>query len=188
MSKAKEECDIVVVSGDYHPYRIGGFFRNPKFDDTCRLMLNLKEEGNKKQAASITYFGKGLSKRMQVLINRKTPITIAIVPGHAMNSISTGLSTIVANHVRPVFNVCNKELALRRHTTVAKRAAGGDRSMESVLKSVGVVKGTVIPNGIAILLDDVTTTGNSLRACAQILRQAGASRVFCFALMRTVHD
>ena len=36
-----------------------------------------------------------------------------------------------------------------------------------------------------LLVDDVATTGNTLNECARMLREAGASKVFCLTLVRT---
>ena len=43
-----------------------------------------------------------------------------------------------------------------------------------------------ITGDIVLLMDDVTTTGNSLYACKEILIQAGAEHVEMFALGRAI--
>jgi predicted amidophosphoribosyltransferase len=42
------------------------------------------------------------------------------------------------------------------------------------------VKGRTI-----LLVDDVTTTGNTLNECARMLKRAGSKEVFCLTLART---
>lgn len=43
-----------------------------------------------------------------------------------------------------------------------------------------------ITGDIVLLMDDVTTTGNSLYACREILLQAGADHVEMFALGKAI--
>lgn len=43
-----------------------------------------------------------------------------------------------------------------------------------------------IDNDIVLLMDDVTTTGNSLYACKEILLQNGAREVEMFALGKAI--
>ena len=43
-------------------------------------------------------------------------------------------------------------------------------------------------NRTIILVDDVMTTGATINACAKLLKKAGASRILCITLARTVLD
>lgn len=45
-----------------------------------------------------------------------------------------------------------------------------------------------ITGEIVLLMDDITTTGNSLYACKDILLENGAETVEMFALGKTVRD
>ena len=67
-----------------------------------------------------------------------------------------------------------------------KLAHGGDRSIDVHLKSIVVVHEELIEDEEVLVLDDVTTSGNSLEACKQLLLQAGARRVQKLALGKTV--
>lgn len=189
MSAKAKDCllEIDVVAGEYHKYRIWGF-RNPKFNESCGRLLDLKDEKHPKHDLAVRHFGQKVAQHLKGLISRKEPIVVALVPGHSQNSLSAGLKEIVSNHLKPAFNIVNKKYALRRHTTTGKRASGGDRSMENVLDTVEVVEGTVTKGCTVVLIDDVTTTGNSMRACASLLKAAGAGKVIGIALMNTVND
>ena len=181
------EQEIYVVAGEYHPYRVWGF-KNPKFNEASGRMLDLKDEKDRKHPVAIRYFGQFVANALRDHIHRKSPILVGIVPGHKMDSLSPGLRAIVSNHVRPAFNIVNKRNPLRRHTDTKKRANGGDRSAANIFDTVEVVEGIITPGSTVVLLDDVTTTGTSLKACAELLKRAGAERVLCIALMNTVHD
>lgn len=177
---------ITVVGGEYHRYRIGPF-RNPKSDKSCLMIYDIKDANNKLPAA-LKHFGPLVWNHLKGRLDRKQPIVVAIVPSHERDKTSVGMQALVDNHLRPSFSVTNKINPLRRHTSVAKRATGGDRSVESVLNSVEVIPGLIVKGAIAILLDDITTTGGSFHACAHLLRQSGASHVECIALKQAVHD
>jgi len=71
---------------------------------------------------------------------------------------------------------------LRRTKEVPKKATGGSRDIESERDSIEV-HGK--PAKTVVLVDDVTTTGTSFRACAGKLLEAGAENVICIALGKT---
>jgi hypothetical protein len=178
---------ITAVAGEYHKYRIWGI-KNSKWNESCGRLLDLKNEQHPKHEDAIKHFGEKVSAYIGSRFSKKFPIVIALVPGHSKNTLSAGLRAIVGKQIRPAFNVVNTQSPLRRHTDAEKRANGGDRSIESVVSTVSVTKGVITTGCTVVLLDDVTTTGNSLRACAQLLIDAGAAQVICIALMNTVHD
>lgn len=64
--------------------------------------------------------------------------------------------------------------------TVARREANV-RGLYAVTTPAAVTAKTII------LVDDVVTTGSTMRECARVLMAAGASRVMGVALARTVH-
>ena len=75
--------------------------------------------------------------------------------------------------------------ALRRTKVVKKAAWGGPRSIDEHLNSISVKKELVKDKRI-IVLDDVTTTGNSLQACQKLLHSAGATKVQKVVIAKTV--
>lgn len=56
------------------------------------------------------------------------------------------------------------------------------------MNSIRVEHAELIQGREVLLLDDVTTSGNSLVACRQLLLEAGAARVKYMALGRTTHS
>lgn len=65
-------------------------------------------------------------------------------------------------------------------------AHGGDRSKYLHLQSIEVVDDIDMSQDIILLMDDVTTTGNSLYACKEILLNHGAKNVEMFALGKAI--
>ena len=75
-----------------------------------------------------------------------------------------------------------------RHTTHEKQAFGGDRSVESNLSTMKLQY--ALPSNLknAIIIDDITTTGNILEACSRILCSNGIPRenIYCAAIGKTI--
>ena len=54
------------------------------------------------------------------------------------------------------------------------------------MESISTLEDIDITGDIVLLMDDVTTTGNSLYACKEILKQNGANVVEMFALGKAI--
>ncbi|MCR5788468.1 MAG: hypothetical protein K6G83_01120, partial [Lachnospiraceae bacterium] len=74
---------------------------------------------------------------------------------------------------------------LVRHSKIQKLAGGGDRSKYVHFGSIRVSEDMSVEGENVLLLDDITTSGNSLLACRDILIANGAKRVEMLALGRT---
>lgn len=166
----------------YHPY-YGG--TNSNFNNFSKLILDLKDK-------RITAF-RQRNKQLAVghFFNELNPILgkgfpIVTIPSSDPLNIDTGTDRVVsllANQGRTNANSC-----LRRHTKVEKKANGGNRNIDIELNSITVDSQYqhLIQGQTVLLLDDITTTGNSFRACEKLLLDAGAFKVIKLALGKTV--
>lgn len=66
-----------------------------------------------------------------------------------------------------------------------KLAHGGDRSKDSHIKSMEIRNASLIKGKNVLLLDDVTTSGNSLEAGCELLLKAGEQSVRRAAIGKT---
>ena len=167
-----EYYDQAIECGKYHRYWQHGQ-RNPEFDWYSGFLLDLKEN----KPAAVSYFADFLGRI--VVAN----VPIAVVPSHDPASVESGLRSLVrllASGGRIDASEC-----LVRTVKIEKLAHGGDRSVQTHLNSITVVRPELIQGRDVLLLDDITTTGNSLIACQQLLMQAGASRVQRMAFGKT---
>ena len=80
----------------------------------------------------------------------------------------------------------NKVYFLRRSHSINKLATGGSRNLSVHMKSIDTVEDIDISGDIVLLMDDVTTTGNSLYVCKEILLNRGAANVEMFALGKAI--
>jgi predicted amidophosphoribosyltransferase len=161
----------ILNAGAYHPWKDR---KNSVFDEHSRQILDLK----KNRDTSIEYFFNMIVDKMPSNIE-----AIVVVPSHnpkepsgSLQDLATKLS---AHHGWENRNVC-----LSRYKLIDKLSEGGDRSLETHRLSISVKSCQVFGRSV-LLLDDVTTTGNSLRACYDILLRAGATHVTMFALAAT---
>lgn len=167
--------DIVVYS-NYHKYWLDRErkIKNPLFDVFSGKILDLKEG----KSAAIRYFYNLLNEEIC------KDVTICVVPSSDANKKITGMTMLgemLADNERE-----NKVYYLNRGKPIDKLAMGGCRDKEVHLRSIEVLADMDITGDIVLLMDDVTTTGNSLYACKEILINHGAERVEMFALGKAI--
>ena len=75
---------------------------------------------------------------------------------------------------------------LKMTKSIDKLALGCNRDKDIHMKTISAVQDIDISGDIVLLMDDVTTTGNSLYACKEILLEQGAKTVKMFALGKAV--
>lgn len=153
----------------YHPSRYG---TNPLFGDYDNKILLLK----KNEPKAMNYFYKILDK-----IIAKDAI-LCTVPPSSPNSDSgiIKLAKLLAKNNRTDATGC-----LIRHTKIEKLATGGSREVSVQLNSIRVEKTHLIQGKEILLLDDVLTSGNSMKACKEFLYESEAKKVRCLVLGKT---
>lgn len=77
---------------------------------------------------------------------------------------------------------------LYRNANVMPLHFGANRFDEERAKTIIVEDGYKVKGKDVLLIDDVYTTGETMRSCINKLKEAGASSVICFAVGRTVDD
>ena len=75
---------------------------------------------------------------------------------------------------------------LRRTKTVQKSTDGGIRTESTHFNSIEVDDSEFVENKTVIIIDDVWTSGSTLRACASLVEDAGASGTKMIAVGKTV--
>lgn len=167
--------DIVVYS-NYHKYWLDRErkIKNPLFDVFSGKILDLKEG----KESAVRYFFALLDLEIC------KGVTICVVPSSDATKKVTGMSRLgelLAQNGR-----VDKVYYLNRNSSIEKLATGGRRDKTVHLKSIRTLGDMDITNDIVLLMDDVTTTGNSLYACREILLERGARVVEMFALGKAI--
>lgn len=167
--------DIVVYS-NYHKYWLDRerHIKNPLFDVYSGKILDLKEG----KPSAIRYFYNLLDEEI------RKDVTICVVPSSDSEKRVSGMSQL--GEMLACNGRINKVYMLNRKYSISKLAFGGDRKMEVHLNSIEALEKLEAENDIVLLMDDVTTTGNSLYACKEILLRNGARDVEMFALGKAI--
>lgn len=173
----------------YNPYWINNGvsrIKNPNFRKLeDGMMLNLKKDGEEYKhlrESAINYYYEIYKEFIKPLI--KWPMSAVIVPSSKNNKYGTGLSELVmklCEHTQMTYYPG----ILKRVFDIKKLADGGKRDINIHLSSIEIDNEVAVKGKVVLLVDDVTTTGNSLLACEQILLDSGALFVVKLALAKT---
>lgn len=174
---------------DYHPYwtqnALGEKVRNPEFTKGSGYILDLKKTDNpQKTNTAERIFLPHLLEYIKKTYGHGVIEVLAIVPGHEKGSISLPLSNLIRVVAARIGAKAIPGL-LKRTSTIAKLAHGGDRSINVHLNSLAVTNHAEIENKTVLVLDDVMTSGNSLLACGNLLNIGSARSVHLLALAKT---
>ena len=168
--------DDIVVYSNYHKYWLDRERRikNPLFDVYSGKILDLKEG----KLSAIQYFCNLLNQEI------REDVTICVVPSSDFEKKVTGMGQL--GEMLAANGRINKVYLLNRKYSISKLAHGGSRDMNVHFNSIEALEELDTQNDIVLLMDDVTTTGNSLYACKEILMNHGARNVEMFALGKAI--
>lgn len=166
----------IVVYSNYHKYWLDKERRikNPLFDVFSGKILDLKE----RKPAAIQYFYNLLDGEI------RDGVTICVVPSSDSEKVESGIGDL-AKRLATGKRI-DKVYFLQRIKSIPKLAAGGSRDKENHFQTIRTLSEVSITGDIVLLMDDVTTTGNSLYACKEILKENGAKEVEMFALGKAI--
>ena len=165
----------IIALGRYHRYWSDQDkkVKNPLFSEFERRILDLKEM----DAKAIRLFSEELDPWLG------KGFSICVVPSSDPAVKCNGIGVVgkmLARNGR-----VDKVGYLIRHSRIEKLAVGGERRKCIHYNSIRVSQNISIKGEDILLLDDTTTTGNSLLACRDILLANGARSVEMLALGRT---
>lgn len=149
--------------------------RSGNFDAASRRILDFKDGFSD----AFEYYLKATDQAMG------SDITVSAIPPHAPGS--EGPVRQLARRLGQHENRTDAAECLVRTEKIQKLSQGGCREVNVHLRSIRAEDTDKIRGEKVVLVDDVTTTGNSFRACKSLLLEAGARSVDCFALAKTTY-
>ncbi|MDY0129353.1 MAG: phosphoribosyltransferase [Methanosarcina vacuolata] len=114
------------------------------------------------------------------------PYIVCTFPPSEKGKNSSGIKRI-AKEVCSLHSLVDGTNILVRTKSITARKDGGSRGYDTQLNSLEIINEEILRGQRVLLLDDVTTSGNSFFAGRYLLKGAGASVVACLALGKT-HD
>ena len=148
--------------------------RMHEHDAHTRLILRLKDN----DAVAVRTF----ADKLETLLCGS--IAVAVVPGHDPAATVSGLRAL-GREVARRHNRIDATAALARTVKIEKLSQGGSRDASVHEASIRVRDASSVVGKAVILLDDVTTSGNSLNVCRSKLLDCGARRVKMLAIGKT---
>ena len=131
-----------------------------------------------------------LSEYLQSVIKEvgnASSIVLLTVPGHEKDSQPKEFMCGALRKVLQEHKFADvKSGHLRRKETVRKSTEGGPRYESTHRNSIEVVDSELVKGKTVIIIDDVWTSGSTLRACASLVKDAGASDTKMIAVGKTV--
>lgn len=169
----------ILSYGTYHRYRLADGSVNPSFrkDIVSGLILDVKEKKEK----GLNYFFNALCNEIE------KDVAICVVPSHTAGTTNESGIAVLARRLASEGRVDRVDFILRKKS-INKLATGGERDISIQKDSLCINPNISIKGDVVLLVDDVTTSGNSLLACKEILLENGAKRVAMFALGRSIYE
>jgi phosphoribosylpyrophosphate synthetase len=161
--------------GIYHPWHHG---HNPNFDRYSGLLLDLKN----KNSNAIHFFYENIVNHLG-----SGPFAVAVIPSHSPSSERSGVH-LIADKLTETKHWTNAADVIVRTKEIRKLSQGGIRNRSVHQQSMKITNNYLIKDKGVLLLDDITTSGNSLEVGKDLLMDAGAKFVICVAFGRTEHE
>lgn len=164
----------ILSLGKYHPFYRGN---NPNFDEFSKRVYDLKRDNLHED--NIIHF----TNELLSLLSDNEIYVICVIPKHTIGTPPSGIRTIAERLCHPP--IIDGTNIIVRSKEINKKSAGGSRDLELEIESLSLKNEIIVKDQQVLLLDDVTTSGASLRAGKYLLEEAGAKLVAMYAMGRT---
>lgn len=137
--------------------------------------------------SAVNYFCEELKTEISKTFEPRDRFKIATVPSSTAGKSNPGLTKLIRKlkiHFRGILNTGN---LIKRIESIEPLHSGGDRDIDNHLATLIAID-SIKANDVIVLIDDVTTTGNSMKAAKQVLESTGAEVRLMIALGKTVRD
>jgi phosphoribosylpyrophosphate synthetase len=178
------DSEKIITLGNYYPK-----YDRPyeDMDEFSNMILGIKKDESRiDNKSEYHYFEEAISyftHKLEPVLSDKEGYVICVMPNHTVGINSSGMG-IMAKQLcsSPVVDGTD---VLSRVFKIPKKSIGGIRDDQREIDSITVKNASIVKDRQVLLLDDVTTTGTSLRAGKYLIKRAGAALVAMFALGKT---
>ena len=170
---------------DFEPYRGG---QNPNHYGDSQTLNYMKMGGLRDQQREADFRSKILRWLKRELYDLES-VVIAIAPGHKANPNPAGFMHDIIGQllVDPSLNVIDGRQLLIRTKTVSKQSqTPGMRSEDTHRGTIEIIDHVDNTGKVVVILDDIWTSGCTLRVCEEVMLATNPNEVKFFAIGKTV--
>jgi predicted amidophosphoribosyltransferase len=178
------ELPMFYTLGFYHPKFT--YHQNNHIEENCYhnefsgSILKLKD----RNPTAVNYFKDIL---LNLLVDEE--IVITTVPSHTAHQLNSGIRDLANKLVESRGKYINGIQCLERFRTIPKSSNNThSRDKHIHLESIQIINKQLVENQNIILIDDIRTTGSSVNACKDLLKNAGAKEIKIIVLGQTIRD
>ena len=156
-------------------------------DNSKNMLLSLKFRDKVSYSPSIA---KSMAQAGADIFE-ENPDLIVPVPLHYMRMLSRkyNQSALLANELSKISGIKTDLFSLKRHkNTIPQVKFSGKERVKNVRGAFEVKNPQKIKGKSIVLIDDVMTTGSTLKECAIALKRAGAKRIYALTAARTLKE
>ena len=182
----EKEIDVEYIYFQFYyksaEYKINGTISN-------RIINGLKKEPildyyyENEYSDDFIFFKNILLSKFLKKYNLNNYSILACVPSHNAGNCNNNPIAIMIKDITKNSSYIDGSQLLLRYQSIPAQKTQGKRYEETHLNSIKI-NGDVKDKNV-ILIDDITTSGSSLKACRKILLNAGAKSVICFAFSKS---
>jgi len=183
----ESEPESIITLGEYYPK-----YDRPyeDMDEFSSMILDVKKDERRidPQSGEYYYYKKAINyftDQLHSILSDKEKYVICVYPTSKEGSAFTGMKAIAKRLCEYSSQRIDGTDALSRVFEIPKKAMGGRRDLQEEIKSLIVRDKDIIRDQQVLLMDDITTTGTSLKAGKYVLKRAGAEMVAMLALGKT---
>ena len=157
-------------------------------DEFSNMILDIKKDETKLDPNSkeYYYYNKAINhftNQLRLILSDTEEFVICVMPTHAAGTARSGMRTIAKRLCSP--SIIDGTDVLSRVFEMPEKAIGGSRDLQKEIESLTVRNESIVRDRQVLLMDDITTTGTSLKAGKDLLDQAGVALVALIALGET---
>lgn len=169
---------------DYIPRNRSKDYIDSRSDE---LVLSFKDQKRNSHALALEI----VSKYLRANLDRNIAL-VAVPPSKKERNFKTACHELIHKIIAEIGEENNlidaSDCLFRKEDMEAQHLSGGKRSSEILLKSTGLQYPEKFLNMDVLVIDDITTSGNSFKVADTLLLQNGAKHVLNFAVGKTIQN
>lgn len=177
----RETYDGISYMYDYFPVR---YEEHKGISERILAFKNGDDDAVRQFAAEMK---EAMDDKYSGYTDRLSNTIVCVMPSHEAGQYSKGLTRLAA-YLAFTYGMIDGEHLIKRKITHEKIASGGDRSVQKQIETLEISTDYAIAGKDIIILDDVTTTGNSIEAVRRLLYKYNVGKIYAQTLGKTYFE